>query len=239
MKIKLRALTAALLLTSGSALATSTAFAEDAMEWKFRVFLDKKEIGFHDYRITGTDDTVMVDTQAEFDVKELFFNAYSYRHQNEERWSDDCLVDIAADTDANGKDFRVRGELTNNGFEVDNGEREQLLPSCVMSFAYWNPSMLEQSQLLNSQTGEYESVEVVEKETGEIDVNGVPVAAQQYDLVLEKGTISVWYSVDDQRWLALDAPAKGDRRIRYEPIAVPATQVRLSRNSGPGSDSEG
>ncbi|MEL7312604.1 MAG: DUF6134 family protein [Pseudomonadota bacterium] len=239
MKIRLPAMTAALLLATGSTLASSSAFADDAMEWKFRVFLDKKEIGFHDYRITGADDAVTVDTKAEFDVKVLFFNAYSYRHQNAERWNNDCLVDIAADTDANGKDFKVRGELTNNGFEVDNGTKEQVLPNCVMSFAYWNPSMLEQTQLLNSQTGEYEAVEVVAKDTSDIDVNGVPVAAQQYDLVLEKGTISVWYSVDDQRWLALDAPAKGDRRIRYEPIAIPATQVRLSRNSDPVSDSGG
>ncbi len=227
---------AALLLGAASAAGADTG-AE--LEWKFRVYLDKKEIGYHDYRVSQDGTERQVATEAEFDVKFLFINAYSYRHENAETWREGCLTEIDAKTDANGDDFLVQGEKRGEQFALTTGEEQSTLAGCVMSFAYWNPEMLKQDRLLNAQTGEYQDVDIREGDLRTFEVNGERITAQQYDLILDKGTISVWYSTDNQRWVALDAPAKGDRRIRYEPISVPNSPVRLSSATAAAANIEG
>ena len=53
--------------------------------------------------------------------------------------------------------------------------------------------------------------------------NGQPVEAVRYRLNAKAGAITLWYSNDEsRRWLALEAPAKGGRKIRYVPVQVPA-----------------
>ena len=51
------------------------------------------------------------------------------------------------------------------------------------------------------------------------------VDAQRYRLSAKAGDITLWYAKDDGRWLALEAPAKGGRRIHYTPVAVPPAQA--------------
>ncbi len=190
-------------------------------EWNFKVFLDDRPIGFHDYRVTGQGDARRVETEASFDVKILFFNAYSYRHNNVETWDADCLTNIDAATDANGDRLSVEGESRDESFIVRTADSETKLPACVMSFAYWNPEMLRETQLLNSQTGEFEAVEVRSRGADTVRYGGDTVAAQRYDLLVNDQAISLWYADDDGRWLALESPARGGRTIRYEPVLLP------------------
>jgi hypothetical protein len=102
---------------------------------------------------------------------------------------------------------------------------KDLLPPRLMTFAYWNPDILEQDRLLNSQTGEYEPVQVVERGIGQVKYNGESIAARRFDLVLEETSISVWYDLKDWRWVALESPTESGRVLRYEPTLLPAAAV--------------
>ena len=53
-----------------------------------------------------------------------------------------------------------------------------------------------------------------------VDVDGTPVEALRYTLSTERGDIRLWYSRDGL-WLALEAPAKGGRTLRYRALQVP------------------
>ena len=205
------------------------------LEWQFRVYLDNRPIGTHDFRVSATDSHQRVETEAGFDVKVLFFNAYRYRHQNVELWNDNCLLGIDAKTNANGELFNVTGSAGERGFNVSTGDATDSLPACVMSFAYWNPAFLKADRLLNSQTGEYEDVDISSAGIEPVAINGSSIPAERFDIRLSKGTISVWYSVAEQRWLALDAPAKGGRRIRYEPTKLPVYKNLADRAIGNAS----
>ena len=211
----------------------------DVQEWKFRVLLDDKEIGYHDYRISADGPRRRVETEASFDVKFLFFNAYRYRHRNVETWDADCLTGIEADTDANGKKLNVRGTARDERFVVEAGSGEKSLPECVMSFAYWNPAFLDAPRLLNAQTGEFESVDVVDAGTEALELDGTTLPARRYEIGVKGRTVTVWYGADDQRWLALESPARGGRVIRYEPVELPPATTRLSRNDREEVRSEG
>jgi len=205
--------TGALLLLLSSA----AVIAEDTTDKTlvFDVFLDGKKIGYHRFEIDGPRSNVAVRSEASFDVKFLFVTAFSYRHTATESWSNGCLDEIEARTDSNGKKLNVSGERTDGGFVIDTGDVEAELPSCVMTFAYWNPGFLEQPRLLNPQTGEYLEVEVQELGRDTVRLEGRDVPARSVRVTARQMDITLWYS-ENSEWLALESVAKGGRIIRYE-----------------------
>ena len=183
---------------------------------QFNVFLDDSPIGYHRFEIASEEGgRRSVRSEARFDVKFLFFTAYKYRHENFELWDNDCLVEIDAETNSNGKESDVSGERTESGFAIQKDGSVSTLPDCVMTFAYWNPDFLEQQKLLNPQTGEYLDVEVQQRATEMIRVGDREVTAVPWDITARGMEITVWYSPDNE-WLALESTAKGDRVLRYE-----------------------
>lgn len=217
----MNALIRAVLLLSISVFASpATAVGSDAnipeeREWNFRVYLDDREIGYHNFEMTNEDGMQRVVTEAEFKVKFLFFTAYRYEHINEETWEGDCLKQIEARTDDNGRRFAVTGLRQQDRFALDASNASVGLPDCIKTFAYWNPAILEESTLLNSQTGELlpVSVDVVAEEV--LEVRGERLLATRYRLQAKNLELDIWYS-NDQEWLALESTVKDGRKLRYE-----------------------
>ncbi len=195
---------------------------QETQTWKFRVMLGKREIGFHEFTVSRDEHSEQVEINARFDVKVLFFKAYSYDHQNKETWRNGCLDSIQSTTDDNGQLFSVHGTTSNKGFVVNtNVNANSLDSSCVRSFAYWNRDYLDANELLNAQTGESLGVSVSEKVEEMLSINNIAVPAYRYELSMEDGTIALWYARGTGQWLALEAPAPGGRVLRYEPVALP------------------
>ena len=228
--------------TAIAALAAATTLALPAVsapinsgDWKFEVLLDDKEIGYHNFSVQDDGLQTVLTTEARFDVKFLFVTAFRYRHQNTEVWTDGCLDSIDAVTDSNGKRLEVRGRQGVESFALQRQSGDAALSKCVQSFAYWDPSILSADRLLNSQTGDYEDISVTFESEDEVLVNSELVDALRYRLSAKAGDITLWYSNDDsRRWLALEAPAKGGRKIRYQPLQVPPVdylQQQFSRRN--------
>jgi hypothetical protein len=203
-----------LLAITASAQASANAAGEYDREWRFRVFLDDKEIGSHDFFLTEGEDGKMLRSEAQFVYKLLFVKLYEYFHSNTETWQNDCLAGIESETDANGKPYRVRGEREDAGFRVSGSKGEAVLPDCVMTFAYWNPDFLQQQRLLNSQNGEYVEIEVQPPIADTLEVRGTVLPAQRYTLKAGELQIALWYS-PEREWLALESVTDG-RSLRYE-----------------------
>lgn len=221
-----------MLLASMLLAASTSVGAASESSWRFKVLLDDKDIGYHTFSLSRDGERQTLETEASFDVKFLFITAFRYRHRNTETWSGDCLESIEAMTDSNGKLSEVRGRREAEQFSLENASGATALDDCVQTFAYWNPTILESAQLLNSQTGEYEDVAVSLEGADEVLVGGEPVAALRYRLSAKAGDIRLWYSSADRRWLALEAPAKGGRTIRYQPVAVPAPETDEQQFAG-------
>jgi len=213
------------LVVAGSVLLHSAARAEtrqaDSLEWRFEVYLDEKPIGFHEFRVTTMEERRRVETRARFDVKILFFNAYRYRHENVEYWSGDCLEAIEATTDDNGDRFVVTGRRQGASFQVTTNGSRDALPACTKSFAYWDPSFLTATRLLNSQTGELEAVNIERIGNESLRVGDEIMEAVLYEITVKDAPIRLWYARDDRRWLALETVAGGDRALRYQPRQIP------------------
>lgn len=194
----------------------------DERYWNFRVLLDDREIGYHEFRVVSEGPTQRIQSSARFDVKFLFFNAYSYRHSNTEIWRNGCLDRIESSTDANGDEIAVAGSLGDAGFELYGAEGNQVLANgCVRTFAYWNPSLLRAESLLNAQTGELMPVSVEEYGADMLQVGDREIPTRRLQITLKEGVIDLWYHLDTGRWLALEAPTEGGRTLRYKPASPP------------------
>jgi hypothetical protein len=203
-----------LLLLGVGAAGAAASPAEAQRSWQFSVLLDGSPIGYHRFELMSRESELEVRSEASFDVRFLFINAFRYRHNNRELWEGECLRVIESSTQQNGEKFAVSGEHLPGGLQVEANGKSDRLDGCVMTFAYWNPSFLEQSRLLHPQTGEYMTVDVEPLGREELTVRGESVMASAYQVKARNVDITVYYS-DDDEWLGLESVARGGRIIRY------------------------
>ena len=187
-----------------------------AQQWAFNVYLDKSKIGSHTF--TFNDNTLV--SRAKFNVKVLFIEAYKYDHTSKEQWQNDCLTNIDVNTIEDKITTNVKGKKVTSGFEISDGKASQTLPECVMTFAYWNPKILDQSKLLNPQNAEYLDTTFTKLGTAKIDVKGKPTETTHYKLSgalngVKKLNIELWYNQNND-WVALKSVTPEGYNIIYK-----------------------
>ena len=126
-----------------------------AEEWNFDAVLNDKVIGQHTF-IYEDEKTI---SNANFKFEYLFMD-FIYQHRSTETWQGDCLKTILSKTDDDGDLYEVTGHIGTDRFLVTTINKTTELPSCVMTFAYGNPKILDQKKLMNSQNGEYLDVDI-------------------------------------------------------------------------------
>ena len=190
------------------------AFSKTTDEYAFKVFLDDKEIGQHTFEVRKQGEEIMVKSEAAFNVKFLFFNAYTYKHSNTELWQEGCLRLIDAQTDDNGDELFVRGKLDDASLSLETPAGVNEIDGCIRSFAYWDLDLLRDKQLLNPQTGELLPVTVEFVGESDIEYRGTTVPALQYIIRGEDLAIELWYS-KERDWLALESTLENGSKLSY------------------------
>jgi hypothetical protein len=203
-----RGLMATLLLAAASP-------ASANQTWDFRVFLDQKEIGTHRFDLVERNGERELTSTARMAVKLLFVTAYTYDHRDVEHWQGDCLQGLSSATDDNGEKHRVDVQRRDGQTVVKTLQGTQSLGECVLTFAYWNPAMLQQTQLLNSQDGQHIDVKITDAGLDSIDVRGVKTPARRYELRSAKLSIDLWYS-EQKEWLALESKTERGQKLIYK-----------------------
>jgi hypothetical protein len=202
-------------------LGCGAALGAEPQHWDFAVFLDQREIGSHRFTLTpAADDAMTLTSRATFRVRILGITAYRYDHDDTEQWSGHCLRGIASRTTSGGKTFQVDGTSTAAGLAVtrivDGIHTDATHAGCVSSFAYWDGQLLlQQKQLLNSQTGELLAVQIAPLEPGTIERGGRKVAVKRYRIVATATDITLGYEEAGGDWLSLESVVEGGRHLRY------------------------
>jgi hypothetical protein len=184
-------------------------------DWNFQVLLDGKAIGSHHFQVSGQGSETRLRSEADFKVTVLSFPFYRYHHVSEEAFQGDCLQALSASTNENGNHQEVRGSLSDSAFVVTTRQGASVLPPCIMTFDYWNPRILQQSHLLNPQTGAYVPIVVTHLGSEVLAVEGKSQRTETYLIVADTMKIKLWYSADE-RWLALESPTPDGRLMRYQ-----------------------
>jgi hypothetical protein len=176
-----------------------------AKEWSFDVYLDKTKIGEHTFKLNEANELT---SQANFNVKVLFINAYQYSHKAVETWQDGCLKNLESITLENNVTTKVKGQVSDGKFLVNDGKVNQELPECPMTFAYWNQKMLTQTKLLNPQNAQWLDTRIKKIGNEKLVVNGGDIKTTHYklDASLEgkqKLNIDLWYDSSNHEWVSL------------------------------------
>lgn len=202
-------LAAAILL---SALLTATGAL--AREWHFDVSVDGFPIGTHDITLEDKGNLRSARGDMRFRVSLLGFEAGSYEQHEEETWQADCLTRIVTRTVEKGAVTTVAGRLEGGSFVIDGAGTKQRLPSCVMSFAYWNPQVLKQPKLVNVQTGAWTPINVRDLGKEAYSVRGASVDATHYRIDTARNKIDVWYSPEGE-WIGLRSTSHEGHVLNY------------------------
>ncbi len=184
-------------------------------QWSFRVFLDDKPIGTHIFTLRELDTVRELRSEARFAVTFLGLSLYRYEHLAVERWRGDCLLSLEARTNDDGVRKTVQARLEGTSLTVDANGRQEQLPGCLKSFAYWNPAILAADRLLNAQTGRLELVSIQAQGPDQItNAKGRPSQANRYQIVGPEQPITLWYDTAS-RWVGLESKVGGGRRLTY------------------------
>jgi hypothetical protein len=206
-------------------------------ELTFAVSLDDQPIGVHRFRISDEGAMRVVDSEATFDVRILRVPVYRYRHRNTETWQNGCLKRIDSETDANGTPYAVDLSKTAMGYRiVTPGETQTYEVDCLMSFAYWDQRFLQQNRLLNTQTGEPITVEILSLGESQRQIANQMLLVQGFRIraELQGVDIKVFYHRADGRWVALESVLENGRTLRYA-LAADDRLAAVERVSDPPS----
>ena len=178
----------------------------------FDVFLGKKRVGEHSFLFAPSSDGIKVQSRASFNYRLFNISLYKYEHFSEENYdSENCLVKINSSTLTETKirgsvKQKIAGQRKDNGFLIAGSNEEQLDKNCLMPFAYSNPKFLEQTSLLNAQTGKEVHIAVRELPATE--------SGAKYSLEGENLNIEVQYS-EEGSWISLKSKVGKGRDLKY------------------------
>ena len=178
--------------------------------WRFRAFIDKKEVGYHSFKAYYHTSGIRLEGEAKFEYKLLGITLFSYEHAVVEEYDNNyCLQKITSDTQIKDKSLSLQGNLTPQGFAVDAPTNEIHNTQCIVPFAYWAPTFVTQSELLNGQTGELVPVSIYPESPTE------NAAETSYRVETDEMSLAVRYDATG-KWISLvsDLPAK--RKLIYK-----------------------
>ena len=199
-------------------------------ELTFMVSLDDRPIGTHRWRIVENGGRHVVESTAEFDVRILQVPVYRYRHRATETWQNGCLQRIESQTDANGARYAVDLNKTAAGYRIATSNQTVThAADCLMSFAYWDRRFLQQSRLLNPQTGEVVAVQVEPLGESQRRIGQRLLAVEGFHILAKSQNVNiqVFYHRADGHWVALESVLENGRTLHY--AAVEPDRLALDR----------
>ncbi|MBI1263012.1 MAG: hypothetical protein GC184_14940 [Rhizobiales bacterium] len=180
----------------------------------FRVDRGDTPIGTHKLRFHEEADGLHVTIDIQLAVTFGPITVFRYTHQNEEVWRDGRLVSIETHTDDDGKKYWVKGKATDKGFEVDSSFAGKLVaPAGIIPASYWNPDILKQTQILDTQKGRIFNIAIKPGATTTEEINGRPQLVREY--VMSGDLRLTLYYTPDGEWVNIAFDARG-AKVTYE-----------------------
>lgn len=186
----------------------------------FQVLRNGADIGRHSVQFRRDGDRLTVEVAIDLRVRLAGITVYRYEHRASETWSGDALVALSSRTNDNGKRYTVEvassgGGLLSRGTapadEAAPSAAERLtqvadargfeirLPAGIIPTSHWNRRQIEQTILLNTQTGEPTAVAVRALGVETVRTSSGSIQATRYEIGGEVRK-DAWYD-SEGRWV--------------------------------------
>ena len=189
---------AAAALCVPSPAAEAAAPAGQLMDGEFELWRKGSKIGLHRVAFTRRPADLQVVSEVDLAVKFAMITVYRYRQAAQDLWQEGRLVASKCTTDDNGAvtelelmaaNGRLQGYGANGRIEVALGTMTDL--------CFWNPAVVRQRGLIDSQTGEFAQLAIQDGAQDAIMLDGMMVRTEHYSLAATKGRAGdVWYDGD-------------------------------------------
>ena len=90
--------------------------------WNFKVLINDREVGSHQFRVTGEGDSLSVSSTMSMDFKVLLVKKVRYQHQANETWQGSCLTDVSSQTNRQGKAVSLKVKPVETGLLVEKDQ---------------------------------------------------------------------------------------------------------------------
>ena len=181
----------------------------------FNVLCDGNVLGTHILTFEGEGDspTVRVAVDLSFGLGPV--KLYRYTHRATEIWRNGKVFSLVAETDDDGKKYKVNAVRTDEGLVVEGPKASRYVaPEDALPATHWNRKMLD-GPIINTQYGDLMRPSIAPLGQEEIPaVGGKEIRASHFALTGD-AVLDTWYD-STPSWAGISFKAKGDRSIRYE-----------------------
>ena len=194
---------------------TANAYIPQDGELIFNILRNGNNFGQHRLFFEKEQDgTTFVDVEIEMKFSLGPINLFRYEHRNSEMWQGDKIVALDSETYDDGDQYQVQAEWNKEGVDIIAQQNQYNAPASIYSTNYWNPVILKADQLLNSQKGILEDINVTSLGTELFNVQGQDIEARKYQIEASI-PIDIWYDLKTDQWVGLAFQVRGSD-IRYE-----------------------
>ncbi len=180
----------------------------------FDVVRDGAIVGKHETRFERAESGLTVTSLMSINLSLLFFPVYEFDYQSREIWRDGKLSGLIVKVSDDGEEKTLTLSRQKDRLKRIGGQSSEDLPGDIFPTNHWNAAVLEDKQVLNTLTGNLNSVII--KKIGLEDVetrNGV-LRATRYDYTGDLQDTSAWYDREG-RWVKLRFKARDGSTIDY------------------------
>ncbi len=195
----------------------------------FTILRDEKPIGSHLVTFRRSGNAVIAESRSEISIPFLVFEAYRFAYRARSTWLDGRLQHIDAATDDDGSLSTVTAARDGTELDVKGPAGPRKLAAALLPTEHWLKAMVESRQLLNTITGELNTISVAALGTERIaTAGGRTINAEHFayggDLDLES-----WYDAAG-RWVKLRFTAQDGSVIEYRCRSCEDTMSGLAVN---------
>ena len=150
-------------------------------EVSFDIIRKNKNIGSLVTKFISNEDSVILHSVLDIDVKILFFPAYKFFQETTETWKNGEFVSIDGFTDfEDDREYKIIGKDTDGFFIASGMDGELKLNKNIVPLNYWNIGMLEEDKVFDTQKGIVRSIEVKQVEDENLLFNDNEIMANKF-----------------------------------------------------------
>jgi hypothetical protein len=179
----------------------------------FDVYRQGEKVGSHRVRFTRKGADLIISSRFDLQIDFLFFTAFRYVYESEERWRSGQLKALTVSVNDDGKIFSLEANRSGNSLTVKNGGDAYNVDAPLYLTNHWHAGVLGENRILNTLTGRVNKVTIqpIAREAVETERGEVMATRYAYSGELEN---EVWYD-DAGRWVKMRFTGRDGSMIDY------------------------
>ena len=174
------------------------ALAMPTRDMVFRVHRSGSPIGWLNTTFVRAGDQVTVRTKLDLSVYAAFIRVFRYLHTSEEVWRGAKLLSLSADTNNDGKVYRVRTTPAPGGLQIEGPVATVTAPAdSLTTNCSWNPAFVRQRMLIDCERGRYVPMTVQPLGDKTLKVMEASRTATGFRTTLPHAEGEIWYAANE------------------------------------------